>query len=389
MKQHPMAQGLLNEFSRRYGRPATVLARAPGRVNLIGEHTDYNEGFALPVAIDRYTWVAAGPESGLQVRATALDLGSATDCFDLGKTPPYLPNGGWRNYLRGSLAVLQARQDLPEGLDLVISGDIPQGAGLSSSASLELALLHAATAVHRLPQLGTTNLARLAQQAEVEFVGCRCGLMDQLASACGVAGHALFIDFRSMQTRPVPLPTGLGLLVVHSGVRRGLVDSAYNERRQQCEQAAATLGLASLRDADLGTLEAARSRLPDLTYRRARHVITENERVLAFAAALEQGSLEELGPLMSASHRSMRDDFEITLPAIDSLVAAIDAVLGPHGGARMTGGGFGGCVLALLPEARVKEVSSALQSQYRPPDGRHLQCDVLNAVAGASAELVP
>ncbi len=362
MNQHPLAQRVLSEFSQRYGRPATVLARAPGRVNLIGEHTDYNDGYALPVAIDRYTWVAAGPRTDFDVRATALDLQSEVDRFVLSDTtPPYLHNGGWRNYLRGSIAALHGAAPLPAGFDLVIAGDIPQGAGLSSSASLELALLHAARAVHGLPDLGPTLMALLAQQAEVNFVGCRCGIMDQLASACGVQGHALFIDFRSLQTRPVPLPAGTSLLVVHSGVSRGLVQSAYNERRQQCEQAAAMLGLASLRDAELCALEAARARMPDLIYRRARHVITENARVLSFAIALEQGDLEAMGQLMSASHRSMRDDFEITVPAIDQLVERMNKVLGREGGARMTGGGFGGCVIALAPEATQANLRRALE----------------------------
>ncbi len=365
-------------YQRLHGRPAQVLARAPGRVNLIGEHTDYNDGFVLPAAIDRHTWVAAGPRDDGLVQVTALDWGEETDRFD-----PHCPArvGGWRDHVRGTLSQL----DEPIGLELVIAGNVPQGAGLSSSASLALALLSAATGVvgRRMPP---KHMARLAQRAENVFVGTQCGIMDQLASACGEAGHALLIDCRSLSTRPVPLPAGTALLIAHSRVRRGLVDSAYNERRRQCEEAARLLGVPALRDVSIEQLDAGRSRLSPLVFRRARHIVSENARVLAAAEALQGGDLARLSSLMAASHVSMRDDFEITHPHVDRLAALLQEVAGDDGGARMTGGGFGGCVVALLPEHRVEAAVEHVCSQYRSPDGEPPLIFRCEADAGAAVE---
>lgn len=398
----PTAQAVIAAYTQRHGVAPTVIARAPGRVNLIGEHTDYNDGFVLPAAIDRDTWVAAGPRTDGQVDALALDEDGADDHFPLSAQPPHFPGGGWRDHVRGTLA--QWEQDLTlrtaetpateagtpparPGLNLVIAGDVPMGAGLSSSASLALALLRAAQAVDGGAGGNAATgkqLARLAQQAENRFVGCQCGIMDQLASAEGQPGHALLIDCRSLDTQPVPLPEGVALLIAHSRVRRGLVDSAYNERRQQCEQAAAALGVPALRDATLAQLEAAG--LPDKVLRRGRHIVTENERVLAATAALRGGDLLRLGQLMAASHDSMRDDFEITTPAIDQLAALLQQVIGDDGGARMTGGGFGGCVIALLPHARVPEALAALEAGYRSPEGLPALVYLCEAGPGARAE---
>lgn len=379
---------VLREFETAYGRPATVLAQAPGRINLIGEHTDYNDGFVLPVAINHYTWVAASPRDDALICATALDFHGERDRFVLDAQPPHHAEGGWRNYLRGALAQLHSELVLPGGLDLVVAGDIPQGAGLSSSASLVLSLLHAARAAHGLKALEPGRMAKLAQQAEVEFVGCKCGIMDQLASACGAADHALMIDCRSGLSLRVPLPPGLALLAVNSGISRKLVDSAYNDRRQDCEAAAKLLGVAALRDADIQALESARTRMPDLVYRRARHIVTENARVQAFAAALERGDLQRLGSLMAESHQSMRDDFEITVPAIDRLAELLRAAIGPDGGARMTGGGFGGCVVAVLRESLVPHVLDSVRRDYRTPGGELAQVYHLHAVDGATTRPV-
>jgi galactokinase len=333
----PIAKQVLSAFRRLHGRPASVLARAPGRVNLIGEHTDYNDGFVLPAAIDHGTWVAAGPRDDGQVQATALDWGEESDLFD-----PREPDrvGGWRDHVRGTLSQIE-----PVGLNLVIAGDVPQGAGLSSSASLALALLSAAGCVAGRP-LPPKDMARLAQRAENRFVGTQCGIMDQLASACGETGHALLIDCRSLATRTVPLPAGMALLIAHSRVRRGLVDSAYNERRRQCEEAARLLGVPALRDVSARQLDEGRSKLSPLVFRRARHIVSENARVLSAVEALQRGELGRLARLMAASHESMRVDFEITHPAVDRLASILQDVAGDQGGARMTGGGFGGCVVA-------------------------------------------
>jgi galactokinase len=262
------------------------------------------------------------------------------------------------------------------GADIAVSGTVPRGAGLSSSASLMVGIGTALAALAGLT-IAPADMALMAQAGECDHVGVRCGIMDQLASAAGRGGHALMIDCRSLDVQPVALPAGAQILIIHSGVERGLVEGAYNERRAQCEAAAAAMGVAALRDADLAMLE--RAQLDPLTTARARHVITENARVLAAAEALAAGDLVSMGALMAASHSSMRDDFEITVPRIDALVAELRALIGPEGGARMTGGGFGGAVVALCPADRANAVLDALT--YRKPDGtpplvlRETACD--------------
>ena len=328
-----------------FGEKPHRVAYAPGRVNLIGEHTDYNDGFVLPCAIDRGTAVAIGySEAGAadaKIRVTSADYGEG-DSFDPGA--PFLPATGWRTHVRAIAAVLRARGIAIGGARIAIAGDVPQGAGLSSSASLGVAL---AAALDRQDALDHTTLALIAQAAENDFVGCACGNMDQLIAAHGQPGAALLIDCRSLATTPVPLPDDMAVLIVHSGITRGLVDSAYNERRAACEAVAAQLGVAALRDIDLPALRAAEPTLDPLTHRRARHVVSENARTLAMAAALTASEWPIIAALMAASHASMRDDFEITLPEIDQLVATLADATGGVGGARMTGGGFGGCVVAL------------------------------------------
>lgn len=383
----PTAEAVVQAYTQRHGVAPTVLARAPGRVNLIGEHTDYNDGFVLPAAIDRDTWIAAGPRSDLEVDALALDESAADDRFTLSATPPHFQGGGWRDHVRGTLAQLVPLMVTPVGLNLVIAGDVPMGAGLSSSASLALGLLRAAQQIAGDTALTGKQLARLAQQAENRFVGCQCGIMDQLASAEGRPGHALLIDCRSLETRPVSLPEGTTLLIAHSRVKRGLVDSAYNERRAQCEQAARALGVPALRDATLEML--AGVQLEDKVFRRARHIITENTRVLEATEALQAGDLVRLGALMKQSHASMRDDFEITVPAVDQLAALLQDVVGDQGGARMTGGGFGGCCIALLKKELVPQALEALERGYRSPEGLPALVYLCEAGPGAKADAWP
>jgi galactokinase len=373
---HDIAERVLAAYARQHGRSACVLARAPGRVNLIGEHTDYNDGFVLPAAIDRHTWVAAGPRDDGQVRVTALDWAEESDLFDPRHTEPV---GGWRDHVRGTLSQIQ-----PGGLELVIAGNVPQGAGLSSSASLGLALLSAAAGVAGRP-MPPREMAQLAQRAENRFVGTQCGVMDQLASACGQADHALLIDCRSLATSPVPIPPGVALLIAHSRVRRGLVDSAYNERRRQCEEAARGLGVAALRDVTMAQLNDGRAALNPLVFRRARHVVSENMRVLSAVDALRRGDLATLSRLMAESHESMRQDFEITHPFVDQLAAILQSVAGDGGGARMTGGGFGGCVVALIPEDRVEHAIERVGAGYLSPDGEPALVFRCTASAGATA----
>ncbi len=376
-----MIEALHKLFRESFGAGAELVARAPGRVNLIGEHTDYNDGFVLPCAISRQTLVAARRRDDRLVRIVAGDLGGATASFSL--SAPITPDSAapWSNYVRGVAdGLLDAGIDLP-GADLAIMGDMPQGAGLSSSAALENAAGLALAALAGQPDFDRSRLALIGQRAEHRFAGCQCGIMDQLVSARAVEGAALLIDCRSMECTTVPLPDGLAVMIVHSGIERGLVDGEYNQRRQQCEAAARHFGVAALRDLDV--LPEAGD-LDPVAYARARHVVGENARTLAAAEALRTGDLTRLGALMAQSHSAMRDDFQITLPAIDALVALLQDAIGGAGGARMTGGGFGGAVVALLPAAEVERVRAAVLAGYRTPAGEPPLIMVETPTAGAS-----
>jgi galactokinase len=352
-------------FADRFGAAPALVVRAPGRVNLIGEHTDYNDGFVLPAAITVETQVAATARADGQINAFALDFAGSSsfglaDGFAQDEAQP------WADYVRAMVCAMQAAGHQLVGADLAITGSIPKGSGLSSSASLCVSV---GTALARLAGLGLDGktIALLAQAAENDFVGMRCGIMDQMISACGVAGHALLIDCRSLDLEPVPMPADAAVMIVHSGVVRGLVDGHYNRRRASCETASAALGIKALRDTDMPMLEAARAKMDDETFIRARHIITENARTVEATKALKAGDLVTLGALMGQSHDSMRDDFAITCPEIDALVAELQALIGADGGARMTGGGFGGAVVAVLPAARAGAVAAALT--YRTPAG--------------------
>ncbi|MDE2371850.1 MAG: galactokinase [Burkholderiales bacterium] len=371
------------QFRAAHGGDAALVVQAPGRVNLIGEHTDYNDGYVLPCAIGYRTLVAARPRADTLVRVAAADFGGAVDTFDLADHPQPRAAAPWADYVRGMAWAMREAGHALRGADLAIAGDVPQGAGLSSSASLQVAVGQAFKSLQGLDALDPTALAKLAQKAENDFVGCHCGIMDQLISARGVSGHALLIDCRSLAASPVPLPRDVAVLIVESRIRRGLVDSEYNRRREQCEAAARHYGVAALRDLDLAALEAGAAGLAATTLRRARHVVTENARTLAAAQALAAGDLAQVGRLMAASHASMRDDFEITLPAIDHLVEILATAIGGAGGARMTGGGFGGCVVALLPEERVDAARQAVATQYRSPAGEPARVHGCRAGAGA------
>ena len=362
-------QRVLAQFQTAFRATPACTVQAPGRVNLIGEHTDYNGGFVLPCAIGYQTLVAARKRQDRWVHVTAADFGGELDAFDLDAPITRHRSQPWANYVRGMVWALREAGVQISGADLAIAGNVPQGAGLSSSASLQVAVGQAFKTLLHLEEPDATALALLAQRAENSFVGCRCGIMDQLISARGAAGHALLIDCRSLEVTPVHLPEDVAVLIVDSRVQRGLVDSEYNTRRQQCEAAASHCGVAALRDIDSAGLQAHRDGLDTTVFRRARHVVTENARTLAAAQALQSGDLEHMGLLMQQSHASMRDDFEITVPAIDHLVDIVSAVIGGEGGARMTGGGFGGCVVALLPERLIDQARTAVTTHYRSPTG--------------------
>ena len=382
-------------FERAFERAPTRLSRAPARVNLIGEHTDYNEGFAMPCAIDRETVVAAAPREDGILEVLACDLNGAEDggrgglagdgalgrfrvedAANVGGSPQ------WLRYVQGMVAVLREQGQAVGGATLAIAGNVPQGAGLSSSASLEMAIGQALSALGGWT-LAPTAMALAGQRAENVYAGCRCGVLDQLSSSLGVQDHALLMDCRSLEVRPVPMPADIAVLVVDSKIQRGLVDSEYNLRRQQCEAAARGLGVRALRDVDDGLWSRLGGQLDPVVRRRARHIISDSRRCAGLADALARGDFAEISRLMRESHWSMRDDFEITVPAIDALAALMQDVIGSAGGARMTGGGFGGCVIALAPRAMVDEIRLAVERGYRSPDGRAAELHVCAASDGA------
>jgi galactokinase len=344
----------MSEGSRR----ARTEWRAPGRLNLIGEHTDYNDGYVLPLALPYATTAALSARSDGVLAVRSAQRGDA----DL-RVADLAPGrvDGWAAYVAGVVwAFAEAGHDVGGGFDVAVDGDVPEGAGLSSSAALECSV---AAALDDLLDLGLerTALARLARRAENDFVGAPTGAMDQLASLLCTDAHVLFLDCRTLATEQVPFDAaaaGLAVLGIDSRSPHQLTDGPYAERRRSCEQAARILGVPALRDATEADLD----RLDGELRRRARHVVTENERVLGTVAALQAGRVADIGPLLSASHASMRDDFEITVPRVD-LIAATAESAGALG-ARMTGGGFGGCVLALLPAEQVGAVRAAITERY-------------------------
>ncbi|MFZ4834753.1 galactokinase [Rouxiella sp. Mn2063] len=373
----------LEIFEQSFGYPATIAVRAPGRVNLIGEHTDYNDGFVLPCAIDYETVIACAQRNDRSIRVIAADYDNQQDIFSLDNVIVSDPTKPWANYVRGVVKHLLLRNSDFSGADLVISGNVPQGAGLSSSASLEIAVGKALTALYDLPLSGE-QLALNGQEAENQFVGCNCGIMDQLISALGKQDHALLIDCRSLETKAVSMPKNAAVVIINSNVKRGLVDSEYNTRRQQCEEAARFFGVKALRDVSIETFNARQPGLDAVVARRARHIISENDRTTAAAKALAAGDLKTMGVLMADSHASMRDDFDITVPAVDTLVDIVKSVIGEQGGVRMTGGGFGGCIVALIPEKLVDYVRHAVESEYSAQTGLKETFYVCQASLGTS-----
>lgn len=369
------------EFQRRFGAEPSFLARAPGRVNLIGDHTDYNDGFVLPMAIDREVWFAVRPRSDRRVAVHSIDFDEdGTFALDDGRTR----NGGWVEYLRGVAWALEDAGRPTRGWEGVAAGDVPLGAGLSSSAALELAAARTFVAVSGVVWQPVA-MARIAQRAENQWVGVNCGIMDQLISAAGEAGRALLIDCRSLETQLVLIPDSIAVVVLDTGTRRGLVDSAYNERRAQCEAAARFFGVHALRDVDVTTFAARESELDAIMRKRARHVITENARTLEAARLLEQGDVAAVGALMVESHVSLRDDFEVSRTELDTMVELArkdDACLG----ARMTGAGFGGCAVALVRRESADAFARDVSRAYIDAVGLQPAVYVCAASQGASVE---
>jgi galactokinase len=348
-------------------------------VNLIGEHTDHQDGFVLPMAVDLATWIASVPREDRRVELTSLAI-SETRAFDLDDVSPERRSGGWIDYAAGVAWSLREAGMPLRGARGVIESDVPLGAGLSSSAALEVAV--ALTLLEEPGSLEPARLAELCRRAEADFVGLPCGMMDQLASVAGVEGHALLIDCRSREVRPITLPEDLAIVVLDSAVRRRLGETEYAERRRECEEAARRLGAGSLRDVTEEDLEWSGSSLPPTLRARAEHVVTENARVLAAADALEGGDLERLGNLVSASHASLRDRFEVSTPDLDRLVATAEGVDGVFG-ARLVGGGFGGSVLVLCRQSGVAELQRAVEADGDERQTGRQGVYVLRAVNGA------
>ncbi|MGB9723429.1 MAG: galactokinase [Chloroflexia bacterium] len=370
-------------FRRHFGALPEVVAFAPGRVNLIGEHTDYNEGWVLPAALDLGTLVAARKRPDGRLRMVALRLAASDEAALAELRPPGGP--GWSRYIRGVAALLVEAGCVISGADLLIDGDLPLEAGLSSSASLELGVALALASLAGC-SIEPRALARLCRRAENEFAGVPCGIMDQMAVALGRAGHALLLDCRTLEIEPVPFPPEARLLIVDSGVPRALAVSAYRKRRAECEEATRLLQAAypqvrALRDVTLEMLAGVKG-LPETLRRRARHVVSENRRVRESVSALRAGDLETFGRLMDASHESLRHDFEVSGPELDLLVESACRMPGVFG-ARLTGAGFGGSIIALAVAEQAGPAAEAVLEAYRRKGGREGRAWVCTPAEGA------
>jgi galactokinase len=360
------AEAVAEQFEARMGFAPALVARGPGRVNLIGEHTDYNDGFVLPVAIDRAAYVAIAPRDDRAIRAWANHYQTEV-LLDLDNAVPGAAKD-WAVYVLGMAAMLEREGHRLRGVDMLIDGDVPGGAGLSSSAALENAVGTALVALNGI-DIPPVRIAQLGQKTEHEFAGVNSGIMDQMISALGLAQHALLIDCRTYEYQPIPMPPDVRIVVCDSKISRELAGSAYNERRAQCEEAVRLLqpvlsGIKALRDVSSEQLQTHRHLLPELVFRRALHVVTENARTLEGAELLQNGDLERFGVLMNESHRSLREDYEVSSPQLDTLVAAAQAIPGVYG-ARLTGAGFGGCTVALARPDVVDQIIDEVTRTYQ------------------------
>jgi galactokinase len=360
---------LTARFREMFG-PNPHIFRAPGRVNVIGEHTDYNDGFVMPAAIEFYTWVAAAKRGDRVLEAYSDHFDEKISLSLDGLAGP--PRRHWSDFIRGVAAVLQNAGYNLAGANLLIHGEIPLGAGLSSSASLEVATALALGSLSGI-DIPRLDLVKLCQKAEHEYVGTRCGIMDQFIAVFGAAGHALMLDCRSLEYRLLPVPRDLRLVVCNSMVRHELASGEYNRRCVDCEEGVKLLrphlpGIRALRDVSVADLEAWKQVLPATVYRRCRHVVTENQRVLAAAKALQSGDADQFGHLMYQSHSSLRDDYQVSCRELDLLVDLASSSSGVYG-ARMTGGGFGGCTVNLLKADASDSFAEHISQAYQQVTG--------------------
>jgi galactokinase len=380
---HDKAVMLRQRFERMYGTRARIF-RAPARVNLIGEHTDYNDGFVMPAAIGLYTWAAVAPRDDRKLHIYSRQFGEDVELDLEALAGP--PRHHWSDYVRGVAAVLQAAGYRLRGADLILHGEVPLGAGLSSSAALEVSFALALADVAGL-EVPRMDLARLCQRAENEYSGARCGIMDQFTSCFGQADHALLLDCRSLAYVPVLLPRDVRLVLCNTMVRHEIAGGEYNRRRSACEQGVAGLRqflphIRALRDVTAQELAAHRNALGETVYRRCRHVVTENERVLKAAAALANHDLARFGQLMYESHHSLDTDYEVSCEELNLMV---DLARGAEGvfGARMTGGGFGGCTVNLVRDDAVAQFESHISAGYQKATGQAPAVYVCAAAEGA------
>ncbi len=372
-------QAIRLAFVNRFGIEPNIFAVSPGRINLIGEHTDYNDGFVFPAAIDRGLTIAARITDG-PTQTFSLQLGEG-DEFNTTEVKPGFTTS-WSKYSAGmNWALTQSTSKPLPNLIAVVDSNIPIGSGVSSSAALELAF---GVVWNELADLGLTNqeLAKLGQVCENKFVGVNSGIMDQMACALGKDAMAIFLDTRTLEIQYAPVPEGLSIVLCDTKKERALTSSAYNERRSQCEQACECMGVAKLRDASLQDLELARSKMSEVVYRRAKHVITENQRCLDFKDALASGNLKEIGELMKASHESLRWDYEVSCPELDAMAEAAWTSPGCVG-ARMTGAGFGGACVAMVQTSELDAFTSNLLAQYHATTGRIGEAMACNIVDGS------
>jgi galactokinase len=370
-------------FEKLYGEKPQIY-RAPGRVNLIGEHTDYNDGLVMPAAIDFATYVAIAPRDD---RCVVIRSSQFSDTAELDLDhPPLRGRGHWSDYPLGVMVKLEAAGHRLRGANILVHGEVPIGSGLSSSAAIEVSTGFALLDISQAP-IDRLELAKTCQKAENEFVGIRSGLMDQFIACFGKAGQALMLDCRSLEATPLRLPEGVKLVVCNTMVKHQLAGSEYNARRAQCEEGVSILSrrlpqIRSLRDLSMDDLERFRSEIPEVVYRRCRHVVTENDRVNEAAEAIHAGDLLAFGRLMRASHESLRDDYEVSCNELDEMVALANRIDGVFG-ARMTGGGFGGCTINLVALDSVAEFKREVGRGYAEQMGREPEIYVCSAAQGA------
>ena len=374
-----LADKATHHFIAEFGADPAFIVRAPGRVNLIGEHTDYNDGFVMPMAIDRAAYIALRPRADSKVFAISLDVDDRQEfAIDDLRRPTEV---AWIDYLIGVAWSLGECGYALRGWEGVVCGDVPIGSGLSSSAALELATARAFYCVSGF-HWDAATIALACQRAENDWLGVKCGIMDQMISAAGAQDRALLIDCRSLETFTAPLPADTAVVILDTNTRRGLVDSAYNERRAQCEEAARHFGLKALRDIEAAAFRSRAAELDPLMRKRARHVVTENERTLQARDAMMAGDAIALGQLMIESHISLRDDFEVSSPALDAIVDCANAADGCYG-ARMTGAGFGGCAVALVRAEAAASFVAQATAGYLAATGNQPALYITRASGGA------